>query len=237
MNRIRLYRILTVILLVIGTVLVALSWRERLANRDEPREAGVAVMNPGAQESPIARAFGGASSGGSNAEPAVQQLGGNLFAESGTWLDQNGTERRLGDLRGHAVVFTFIYTTCDDACPLIVQSMKKGLAQVPEAARRGARFILFSFDPETDRPPVLADYAKKMELPGEQWLLLTAPDAQVKNIAAKVAFHYQRAGKHFSHNAVIGVATAQGEIVGWFADERITQAEELARGLTKALNL
>ena len=236
MNRVRLIRILTIVLIGIGTLLVALSWRERLAGTEDSPDAETVTIHPGGHESQIARAFGGAPGGGSNAEPPVREIGGNLFAESGTWLDQNGAERRLADLRGHAVVFTFIYTTCDDACPLIVQSMKSALAKVPEAARRDARFILFSFDPETDHPPALAGYATKMELAGEQWLLLTAPGEQVRKIADMVAFHYQRVGKHFSHNAVIGVATARGDIVGWFADARITQADELAQGLSKALS-
>jgi cytochrome oxidase Cu insertion factor (SCO1/SenC/PrrC family) len=235
MNRNFVYRILTVALVAAGALLVWLSWRERgiqEAALTEP-PAGVHADEHG---SPVARAFGGAE-GPAGTQPAVREIGGNLFAPDGAWLDQRGAELKLSDLRGQRIVFTFIYTICDDACPLIVRSMQKGLDGVPEGTREGVRYVLFSFDPETDRPPALAAYAEKMGLHGDRWLLLTAPDETVRRIADLVAFRYQRIGKHFSHNAVIGVADPEGEIVGWFADERITQAEELAQGLTKALSL
>ena len=79
--------------------------------------------------------------------------------------------------------------------------------------------------------------AGKMGLPAGQWRLLTAPDEVVRPVADMVGFRYQRIGREFSHNAVIAVADAQGEIVGWFADERIRDAELLGRGLAMALSM
>jgi len=237
MSRNKLYRILTIALIAAGAVLVVLARRERGGPSNDRRSAQGPAPQQGLDHSRIARAFQNQADGAQGAAPALQQVGGNLFAEPGSWLDQNGKTWRLTDFRGHAAVFTFIYTTCDDACPLIVRSMQKGLAAVPEELRAGARFILFSFDPETDKPEQLGRYAKDFGLQGSQWVLLTATDEQVRRIADKVSFRYRRIGKHFSHNAVIAVAASDGEIVGWFADERITQTDELSRGLAKALSL
>jgi protein SCO1/2 len=167
----------------------------------------------------------------------ISPPGGNVYAQAGSWLDQDGQPLTLAALAGRPTVFTFIYTTCDDACPLIVQSMQAGLEKVPADLRERAQLLLISFDPKKDAPPALKAYREKMELKEPNWRLLTAPDEAVKTIADMAGFHYARVGDHFSHNAVIAVANAGGDMVGWFADERITDAELLGKGLTEALKM
>lgn len=232
MSRTNLLRIATVALVIVGAVLVWLSWQVRsLQQQLADRQAAVSAP----AQSPIDQAF---RPEGAPAQPGVPSIpGGNLYAQPGMWQDQNGATLTLADLKGRPVVFTFIYTTCDDACPTIVRSLKAGLARVPAAERDRAQWVILSFDPQTDTPSVLAAYRKKMELEGGQWRLLTAPDPTVHAVAEMVGFHYSRMGHHFSHNAVVAVANAEGEIVGRFVDERITDTEGLGRGLTRALDL
>lgn len=233
MNRTHLLRLATVLLVIVGAVLVWRSWQVRALQQEEAERAA-ALSAPQGDGSPIDRAF--RPEGGPSAlAPSIP--GGNLYAQPGAWRDQLGAELTLAALRGRPAVFTFIYTACNDACPTIVKSMKAGLERVPAELRDRARWLVISIDPETDTPPVLAEYARKMEIEGGQWRLLTAPDAVVHAVAEMAGFHYQRIGHHFSHNAVIAVAGAEGEIVGWFADERIIDADQLGRGLTQALNL
>jgi protein SCO1/2 len=235
MKRTRMLRIATIALVLAGAGLAWLSWRER-AVRLQEAERAAAATGTRASGSAIDRAFRGP--GGADPPPAAQILpGGNLFAAPGTWRDQSGTALTLAQLAGRPVVLTFIYATCDDACPLIVQSMKAGRERLAPDLRDRAQWLLISIDPEQDPPPVLRGYAEQMKLGKGSWRLLTAPESVVRPVAELVGFHYQRVGRHFSHNAVIAVASAEGDIVGWFADERITDAELLGRGLTRALSL
>jgi len=155
----------------------------------------------------------------------------------GAWRDQDGQALALSALAGRPAVFTFIYTTCDDACPTIVKAMQAGLAQVPPELRERARWLLISIDPGKDAPPVLKAYREKMGLREPNWRLLTATDETVRTITEMAGFRFSRMGEHYSHNAVIAVANAQGDMVGWFADERITDAGLLGRGLTQALGM
>jgi protein SCO1/2 len=237
MSRTLLYRAATLVLVVVGMVLVWLSWQVRLAREEQTG----AIPVPPSSDSTIGRAFQdeehGDAHGQAPAAPETGPPGGNIYAQSGLWADQDGNRLTLQDFSGRPTVFTFIYTTCDDACPLIVQSLRAGLAKVPGELRERARVVLFSFDPRKDSPPVLKAYQEKLELNDLDWRLLTAPDEAVKPLADMAGFHYARAGEHFSHNAVIAVANSAGDMVGWFADERITDAELLGKGLAQALKM
>lgn len=238
MNRTAALRIATLALVAAGAVLAVLSWRER-AERLNQAAPDAAIQTLPADDSAIGNAFHPGHEPTPSAPgavpPGAMPPGGNFYAQPGIWRDQHGAELTLASLKGRPSVLTFIYTSCEDACPLIVKSMQAGLERVPAALRARAQLLLISIDPEKDSPAALLDYAGKMGLKGDQWRLLTAPDAVVRPLAGMAGFHYTRVGRHFSHNAVIAVTTAEGELAGWFADDRITQADPLGQGLARAL--
>jgi protein SCO1/2 len=247
MRKILILRIATVALVLIGAGLVWLSWQVRLSH-DEAANAMQAIPAPPPSGSAIGKAFQddghGMEHGGDHGDahqtmtaPSVAPPGGNVYALGGEWRDQDGTALALSDLSGKPIVYSFIYTACEDACPLIVQSMQAGLEKVPSELRNRAHWVLFSFDPERDPPEALKAYRGTMGLHESNWRLLTAPENTVHPVAEMSGFRYSRMGEHFSHNAVIAVADANGDMVGWFADERITDAELLGRGLTQALGM
>ena len=44
--------------------------------------------------------------------------------------DEDGKVVALADLRGRPVVVTFLYTTCEDTCPLTVDQIRGGLDEL-----------------------------------------------------------------------------------------------------------
>ncbi|MCE0522151.1 MAG: SCO family protein [Methylacidiphilales bacterium] len=78
------------------------------------------------------------------------------------------------DLDGKIWVADFIYTTCPGPCPLITADMVKIQAAVAHDPQ--VQLVSFTVDPETDTPPVLAQYAKQFGADPDRWWFLTGPE-------------------------------------------------------------
>jgi protein SCO1/2 len=91
-----------------------------------------------------------------------------------TLTDQRGQPFGTRDLAGKIWVADFIFTSCQEACPLLSQKM----AEVGRRARHlGPDFHLVSIsvDPERDTPARLAEYAGHYGASPLAWSFLTGP--------------------------------------------------------------
>lgn len=76
-------------------------------------------------------------------------------------------------LQGTVWIANFIFTSCQDECPLMSLEMQK--LQSAFADQPAVKLVSFSVDPETDTPAVLRDYADKFKADPTRWLFLTGP--------------------------------------------------------------
>ena len=60
--------------------------------------------------------------------------------------DEDGERISTADLRGKVTVVTFLYTTCEDACPLVAQQIRGAL----DLIGREVPVLAVSVDPESD---------------------------------------------------------------------------------------
>jgi protein SCO1/2 len=67
-----------------------------------------------------------------------------------TLRDQDGEVVSLRDLRGRIVVLTPMYTTCEDACPLVAQQIRDVLGDLSERERAEVTALALSVDPAHD---------------------------------------------------------------------------------------
>lgn len=78
--------------------------------------------------------------------------------------DQDGKALSLSQLKGKAVLLTFIYTRCPigDFCPKMSRNFQaiRGMMQNDAALRDHVDFVSISFDPAFDTPSVLRAYGK-----------------------------------------------------------------------------
>ena len=91
-----------------------------------------------------------------------------------TLTDQRGQSFGTRELAGKVWVADFIFTSCQEACPLLSQKM----AEVGRRARHlGPDFHLVSIsvDPVRDTPARLADYAARYGANPLAWSFLTGP--------------------------------------------------------------
>lgn len=65
--------------------------------------------------------------------------------------DEEGTPIRMRDLRGRVTLVAFLYTTCEDSCPLEAQQVRATLDELGDDADRVAA-IGVAVDPPRDTP-------------------------------------------------------------------------------------
>jgi cytochrome oxidase Cu insertion factor (SCO1/SenC/PrrC family) len=94
-------------------------------------------------------------------------------------VDQSGRAFSLANLRGNAVVLTFVYTRCADArmCPLVslkYARMQHALVHAPAPVK----LVELTLDPHFDTPAVLRRYGTAYGADPQRWTLATgAPDS------------------------------------------------------------
>jgi protein SCO1/2 len=108
-----------------------------------------------------------------------------------TLVDQNNRRVALSDFSGKVVAITFIYTRCPlpDFCLRLTNNF--GRLQKRFKDRVGKDLILLSitFDPEHDRPDVLAKYAEVWK-PVAGWHFLTGSIENVKQISGRFGMNF-----------------------------------------------
>ena len=117
-------------------------------------------------------------------------------------IDQNHRSVRLSDFQGKVVAMTFIYTRCPlpDYCVRLTNNF--GRLQSRFRNRLGKDLILLSitFDPEHDRPEVLANYAKVWKADSAAWHFLTGSLPSVKEVCDRFGMNFWPDEGLFTHS-------------------------------------
>ena len=143
-------------------------------------------------------------------------------------VDQRGGAFRLGDFKGRALAFTFIFTRCPlpDFCPL----MNRNLAEVqrelsPDPSRANWHLLSISIDPEYDTPARLAEYARPYLGDGAQWTFATGETAAIQKLGEAFGLTVARNGERIDHTLRTVVVDAAGRVQKVFAGNEWSTAE------------
>ena len=138
----------------------------------------------------------------------------SLYQLESTWTSDVGKEIKLSVLRGRPQVLAMFFTSCEYACPIIVENMKSVERVIPKSLRDKVDFLLVSFDVKNDTVEALKAYRAKNELATTHWSLLRGKEDDVRELAALLGINYQRDARgQFSHSNTISVLNAEGEII------------------------
>jgi len=126
-------------------------------------------------------------------------------------VDDHGVARNLDSFRGHPLLVSMFYGSCESACPLITSELKHIEKQLPESAKNGLRILMVSFDPARDTPAVLAHLKLEREVDGTRWTFASASDDASRDLAALLGIRYRRLdnGSYF-HSSAIVLLDAEG---------------------------
>ena len=149
-----------------------------------------------------------------HAAPAAPPRSDSVYELSASLVDQHGKKVGLDLFRGHPVLISMFYTTCRDACPLLIADLKRIERDLPSATRATLRVVLVSLDPKHDTPEALQGLARSHGLDTPRWRLLRASDDTVREIAAVLGIRYrQLPDGGFNHSSVITLLDPAGVIV------------------------
>jgi protein SCO1/2 len=124
--------------------------------------------------------------------------------------DQDGRVTRLRDFRGSPVILTFLYSTCQDTCPLTAQQIKAAQQQIG----RTVPALAISVDPAGDTPFHVWRFLNKEGLNGRM-RFLTGSWQQLSPIWKAYGIRPQQ-GSQFDHSARVLLFDRRGrERVVW----------------------
>lgn len=135
-------------------------------------------------------------SAGAPAAP-VDSPWGKDYLPNATLLSQDGQQLRFYDdvIRGKIVVFSFIYTSCRDICPVVTARLAQVEDKLKDVLGRDVFFVSISIDPVTDTPQKLKDYAQAFQT-GPGWLFLTGQKDDIDLIRYKLGERSRKVTEH-----------------------------------------
>ena len=143
----------------------------------------------------------------------IPASGDSVYQLNSRWTDQDGKSATLAQFQGKPLILAMIYTSCRDACPMIVLDMQAIEKALPQQAREQSRFALISFDPERDSSAQLKLFEASHGLDAKHWTLLTGSDDSVRMLAAVLGIRYVKVSSgEFAHSSVITVLDSKGNI-------------------------
>ncbi|MGA3189265.1 MAG: SCO family protein [Bryobacteraceae bacterium] len=142
-------------------------------------------------------------------------------------VDQNNQPVTLSQFEGKVVAMTFIYTRCPLPDYCLRMSNNFGRLQKRFGRRLGRDLILLSltFDPEHDRPEVLAKYAANWKA-NEGWHFLTGPLGAVKQVCGMFGMNFWPDEGLMTHSLHTVVIDRHGKLVANIEGNQFT-AEQL----------
>jgi protein SCO1/2 len=140
--------------------------------------------------------------------------------------DQDGKTISSASLKGHPVVFAFIYSTCKDTCPAQVQTIRGALDDVDKP---GVRVIGISVDPANDTPKRAQTFLLNQSMAGRMDFLLGTRQ-QLQPIWN--AFSIQPQQRNLEHTSHTVLADRKGFQRIGFPFEKLTD-EALAHDLAR----
>jgi protein SCO1/2 len=129
------------------------------------------------------------------------------------FLNADGKEVRLSDLRGKPLVVHFIYTGCFQVCPTTTQVLATAVAEAERTLGRGSfRVASIGFNQPVDSPAAMKDFARKFGLASPDWVFLSPDAGSVPRLAAEFGFRYEATAAGFDHLLQATIVDANGRI-------------------------
>ena len=149
-------------------------------------------------------------------------------------VDQSGATVRSESLRGRALVVSFVFTTCAEACPLITAQLARTQARVrTEKLDARVRFVSITLDPVTDTPEVLRRYAAAHGIDLTTWHFLTGASDDVARVVRAFGLTAV-ARERIVHGSLVVLVDAQGRIAARRTDLEL-DPDRLVASLRKLL--
>ncbi len=107
-------------------------------------------------------------------------------------IDQDGKRITNEGLKGKVTLINFIYTRCDESCPIMVHKFMDIAKEMKDELGKNLQLVSITMDPEYDSPEILKSYAKKIDVDTSSWSFLTEKKDIVDKVLKGFNFFYQK---------------------------------------------
>ncbi|MBI3754518.1 MAG: SCO family protein [Deltaproteobacteria bacterium] len=128
-----------------------------------------------------------------------------------TLIDQNGNKFQLKELFDKPLLISFIYATCDYACPMITTHLSEVTREAGSEFGKRFRIITISFD-SGDTPERMKNFGSSFIKDFASWKFATADSATVKNLGRDVGLSYLKTDKGFQHLNFFSIIDRSGKV-------------------------
>ncbi len=130
-------------------------------------------------------------------------------------VDQNGHPFRLKDLRGKAVVLTFIYTRCPlpNFCPLMSRNFESLQERFARDLPGKVQLLSISFDPKFDTPATLKQYGAAFQQNDKDWTFATGTPEQVDRVTGLFGLIREPSNGFINHDLRTALISPEGKLV------------------------
>ena len=127
--------------------------------------------------------------------------------------DQQGRALPLAAGRGHPVLVSMFYTSCQFVCPMLVEALRATESKLSAAERAHLTVLMVSIDPEHDSVAVLERTTRQRELDTARWSLARTDAKSVRKLAAVLGIQYRAlANGEFNHSTALILLDSEGRI-------------------------
>jgi protein SCO1/2 len=144
--------------------------------------------------------------------------------------DQSGRTVRSADLRGRALVVSFAFTSCVEACPVVVAQFARLQARArADGLGDRVRFVSITLDPVTDTPEVLRHYATRYGVDLATWHFLTGGPEDVRRLTGALGIGTAPGQRGLAHDVPLLFVDPAGRIVERRTDLEVQPDAGVAR--------
>jgi protein SCO1/2 len=146
---------------------------------------------------------------------ALRESQGAIGRQIGNYrfLDSEGREVRLADLRGKPLVVNFIYTGCFQVCPATTQFLAGAVKDAERALGPGTfRVATIGFNLPFDDPTSMRAFARKFGIAAQNWYFLTPDASELDALLRDFGFRYEATAAGFDHLLQVSIVDGNGRV-------------------------
>jgi protein SCO1/2 len=129
------------------------------------------------------------------------------------FVDTNGNNIGLDELRGKPVVVSLIYTSCAETCPVIIENLYRAIEVAQEAFGQDSfTTITIGFDAQHDTRERMLSFARTRGINLPDWLFLSGDQATIHKLADAIGYTIIPSAGGFNHTAQVSVIDESGQI-------------------------
>ncbi|NQV47319.1 MAG: SCO family protein [Rhodospirillaceae bacterium] len=130
-----------------------------------------------------------------------------------TFTDSQGETVHMTDFLGKPLVISYIYTSCQDSCPVITQTLADAVSVARDALGADSfNVISMGFDAGSDNPDRLRYFASQNDIDVSGWKFLSGDLATTLAFSDNLGFIFYRSPKGFDHLSQVTVVDAKGTV-------------------------